>query len=130
MINSIMIITNDVIFPNYFINLLVGIMNAVHIVVCDSFDDIDDQLTNSNCSFILLDGALTRFSSIEIIYHLRYVSHTTVPIWFFPEVHNEGYINKSIEVGATRIIKKPFNPHVICREIKIFFEGENVFVTT
>lgn len=125
MIYSIIIITNDIIFPNYFINLFARTMDNVHIVICDSIDSINDKLARSNCTFIILDGALTRFSSIEIIHHLRYVSHTTVPVWFFPEVQNEEYINKSMKIGATQIIKKPFDPHVICREIRTLIEEKN-----
>ena len=125
MIYSILIITDDVIFPHYFISLLARDVETVSVVVCNSFNDIDSNLTSLDCKLIILDGALNRFSSIEVIHHLRFVRHTTVPIWFFPEVRHEEYIDKSKETGATRIIMKPFDPYLICSEIKTLLVREN-----
>ena len=44
MIYSIIIITDDIVFPNYFTGLLNWEVKPANIVACDSFNDIDDKL--------------------------------------------------------------------------------------
>ena len=123
--HSIIIITEEKIFPHLFINLLHLKMNDVHIEICDSFDEIDHKLVTLNCEFILLDGGFNKLSCMETIRHLRYVSETDVPIWFFSEVQREEYNNRILASGASRIIKKPFDPYLICSEIKTLLVREN-----
>jgi len=123
-----MIVTDDVIFPNYFIGLLGRKAKNINVFVCNSFNDIDDRLAILDCKLIILDGTLSRFSSIEIIHYLRFERHTIVPIWFFTEVRHEEYVSKSIETGATRIIIKPFDPYLVCNEIQTLIEDEMLSV--
>jgi len=122
--HSIIIITEEKIFPHLFINLLHLKMNDVHIEICDSFDDIDHKLVTLNCEFVLLDGGVNKLSCVETIRHLRCVSETDVPIWFFSEVQREEYNMRILASGASRIIKKPFDPYLICSEMKALLVRE------
>lgn len=123
--HSIIIITDEIIFPHFFINLLHLKMNDVHIEICDSFDDIDHKLATLNCELILLDGGVDKLSCVETIRHLRCVRETYVPIWFFSEIQREEYNIRILASGASRIIKKPFDPYLICTEIKTLLVGKN-----
>lgn len=123
--HSIVIITDEIIFPHFFINLLHLKMNDVHIEICDSIDDIDHKLVKLNYELILLDGGVNKLSCIETICHLRCVSETDVPIWFFSEIKREEYNIRILASGVSRIIKKPFDPYLICNEIKTLLVREN-----
>jgi DNA-binding response OmpR family regulator len=122
--HSIIIITDEIIFPQLFIYpLYLKMDNDVHIEICNSFDDIDHKLVTLNCELILLDGGVD--TCTEIIRRIRCDSETDVPIWFFSEVRHEKYNMRTLASGASRIIKKPFDPDLICFEIKTLLVGRN-----
>lgn len=118
MMHSIIIITDDIIFPHYFIYLLERYVTNVHVFICDSFIDIDDKLAKSRCKFIIIDDALTKLSSVDVIQHLRFVKYVPVPIWLFAESRPEDYIAKCLLMGVTRTIMKPFDSYEVCGDIK------------
>lgn len=127
--HSIIIIADEILFPHLFIYLLrIKMNNDVHIEICNSLDDIDHKLVTSNFELILLDGGVD--SSIEgtcseIIHHLKCVSKTDVPIWFFSEIQREEYNRRILACEPSRIIKKPFDPYLVCADIMTLLLGEN-----
>lgn len=114
----IAIISDDIIFSNLFIGLLTRDIPGLQIEVCKNLEEIDKKVNNPDCSLILVDGGLLGISSVEVIHFIRTSKLITCPIWFFPEILTEGYLFKIKEMGANRIISKPFDPFEVVDWIK------------
>jgi len=115
--STLAIISDDILYSNLFIPLLKKELPDLHIYICRSFQEIKDKIDHVSCDLILIDGGLTTSSSLEIIHFIRNKKLVVAPIWFFPEIITTEYIHKSKEMGATKIINKPFDPYVITNEI-------------
>ena len=115
--STIAFISDDVLFLNLLSPLLKRVLPNIQIYNCSSFREIEDKINEVKCDLILVDGGLTSVSSIEIIHYIRLNKHILAPIWFFPEILTNEYIHKSKEMGATKIINKPFDPYQITDEI-------------
>ena len=113
----ITIVSDDILFPNILLILLKRKIKELEIIVCKTFQDIDEKLSSKSCDLVLLDGGMTRISSIEIIQYIRTKQLIIAPIWFFTEIETESYIMKSKQLGASMIISKPFDPHKVTDEI-------------
>jgi DNA-binding NtrC family response regulator len=114
---SISLITDDIVFSNLLMPLLKRQIPDLQIQICNSYQEINNHFIKSNCDFILIDGGISSISSIEIIQYLRTIKLVVAPIWFFPEIVTSEYIYKSIQMGASKIINKPFDPYLIVGEI-------------
>jgi DNA-binding response OmpR family regulator len=123
---SISIITDDIVFSNLLIPLLKRELPDVKIQICNSYQEINNHFSYSSCDFILIDGGISSISSIEIIQYLRTVKRIIAPIWFFPEITTNEYIYKSIQMGASKIINKPFNPFLIIDEIALSYQTKQL----
>ena len=123
---SISIITDDIVFSNLLVTLLKRELPDLHIQLCNSYHEINEHFGESKCDFILIDGGISSISSIEIIQYLRTTKLVVSPIWFFPEIVTPEYIHKSIQMGASRIINKPFDPYLIINDIVYSFKNNQL----
>jgi len=114
---AILIITDDVVFPNLFEVLLQRMIPELKIEICESYNEIDIKINAENYKLIILDGKISKTSPIEIVQHIRLKNKIKAPIWFFPEIRTKSYIDKMYEVGANRMITKPFDPYIVTSEI-------------
>lgn len=114
----ILIITDDIVFSHLLSSLLYIRLDNAAIKTCDTYQDIDNQVDNSVISLVIIDGKISTLSSIEVIRYLRMKKGLIMPVWFFPKIVNESYIYKVKEMGANRIIYRPFDPYVIVTEIE------------
>ena len=114
---SITIITDDTVFSNLLVTLLKRELPELRIQICNSYHEIDEHFGETKDNFILIDGGISSISSIETIQYLRTTKLVIAPIWFFPEIVTTEYIHKSIQMGASKIINKPFDPYLIVNEI-------------
>jgi len=114
---TIAIISDDILFPHLFLILLKRKIKELEIVICKTFQDIDEKSKIKSCDLVLLDGGMARMSSIEVIQHIRAKQLIIAPIWFFTEIETESYILKSKQLGTSKIVSKPFDPHKVTDEI-------------
>jgi len=114
---TIVIITEDVIFPYFFKILLYRSIPDLDIIICNSYGEIEDKLNSLSCQLVVLDGGLSNMSSSEIIRQIRNISIITGPIWVFPEFQMSSFIDKLFNNGATRILERPFDPYVLTNEM-------------
>ena len=114
---QIAIITDDLIFPKLLEPLLSIKVSRLKLSVCQSYVDIDAKINAEEIDLIIIDGGMLKTSCIEIIHYIRNQRKITAPIWFFPEIKTAEYIYKSKQMGANKIIQKPFDPHEVTDEI-------------
>ncbi|MDD3321652.1 MAG: response regulator [Paludibacter sp.] len=127
---NIVIITDVSLFCNIFIPLLTSKNKSIHIDICRSISEIDKKIDFSTCDLILVDGGITQTTSFEVIEFISTAKNSKTPIWFFPEIQTEKYLLKSLDLGVSRIIRKPFDPLKIVNEILLYLlKVENVPIT-
>jgi len=114
---NITIVSDDLLFWNLIVPLLNNKIHNIQIDVCKSIQDINEKLDSGFCNLVLVDGGMSRMSSIEVIQLIRTKKNILTPIWFFPEIQLKAYIYKAYEMGATRIVNKPFDPYILTDEI-------------
>ncbi len=107
---KILIITDVSLFSNIFIPLFRNQCTQCQIDVCDTVFKIDTLFNQNDYDFVLVDGGIAQLSCFEAIQHIHLTYQYNGPIWFFPEILTEDYIQKSKIMGATLIIPKPFDP--------------------
>jgi len=117
---TLIIITDDIIFPNFFQILLQRMIPELKIEICESYKEIDEKMDAESCKLIVFDGKMSKMSIVEVIRHIRQTNNINAPIWFFPEIQTKSYIDKSYKLGVNRIIKRPFDPYIITAEIVSF----------
>jgi len=111
------IVTDELLFWNLFVPLLSRSIQDIQIDVCRSFHEINEKMDAKLCDLVLVDGGMSKLSSIEVIQYIRLQKNILSPIWFFPEIQIKDYIYKAYEMGATRIVNKPFDPYRVSDEI-------------
>ncbi|MFA5045638.1 MAG: response regulator [Paludibacter sp.] len=116
----ISIVSDEYLFWNLMIPLLNSKIQDLQIDICKSLPEINEKLDSEFCNLVLVDGGMSRMSSIEVIQYIRLKKEVLSPIWFFPEIQTNAYIYKAYEMGATRIISKPFDPYKVADEIVTF----------
>jgi DNA-binding response OmpR family regulator len=114
---TIAIVSDDIFFPHLFLILLKRKFQELEIIVSKTLQEIDESSIMKSCDLVLLDGGMTRMSSIEVIQYIRTNQLIVAPIWFFTEIETESYILKSKQLGASLIVDKPFDPHKVTDEI-------------
>ncbi|MDR3654072.1 MAG: response regulator [Paludibacter sp.] len=114
---NITIVSDEYLFWNLIIPLLSSKLQDIRIDICKSIQEIDDKLDAGSCKLVIVDGGMSRMSSIEVIQYLRLKKGVLSPVWFFPEIQTNAYIYKAYEMGATRILNKPFDPYQVIDEI-------------
>lgn len=114
---TIAIISDDILFCNLFIPLLERKFTHPRVFVCSNFHEIDDCFDNATIDLIIVDGGISNLSCIEVIQYVRMTKKAISPVWFFPEIITNSYIYKSLTLGATKIINKPFDPYLVIDEI-------------
>lgn len=114
----IAIITDNILFSSLFTTLIKRNLPDVELTLVTQFNQLDKALFNSNFSLILIDGAMSHVSSIEIVQYLRMNKLVKSPVWFFPEIVADSYVRKANGIGVSKIISKPFDPYQIYEEIK------------
>lgn len=68
-------------------------------------------------NLIIIDANIERISPIDLVNILRSDMYYQMPIWFVTEIVAQQYVSKIKDVGANRIISKPFDPEELAREI-------------
>jgi len=112
-----MIVSNDILFPQLFDTLLYRKIKGVNIVVCKSIQDIIDKVPPHSSNLGILDSTLNGVPSLEVIRYLRMERHVVTPLFYFADIQTEAYTYKAYEMGASKIIHKPFDPNIITDEI-------------
>jgi DNA-binding response OmpR family regulator len=121
---SIIVVTDDIIFPHYFQDLIVKNISNVRVILCDSYVAINEELKKSRCELILLDGFILSLSSSEVIHYIRSSSLSTVPIWLFVDTQPSDCIKSFLEMGVSRVITKPFDNYLICKDVKRLLDAK------
>lgn len=114
---TIVIMSNDILFTQLFETLLYRKIKGVKIVVCKSIQEIKEKVLVDSASLGLLDSILNGISSLEVIRYLRMERHIVSPLFYFSDIQIEAYTYKAYEMGASRIIHRPFDPNVITDQI-------------
>lgn len=123
---AILIISDDIIFSHLFTTYLEKERMDISVIKCDTYLCIDEIKDKSLIRLVFIDGNISTLSSIEVTRYLRINKKIFAPIWFFAEIVTESYIYKVKEMGATRIIYKPFDPFEILNEFDVIFERATV----
>ena len=98
----------------------------IQIQVWDSLPMIYESFNKHPSDLIILDGNFTQNSAIDLIYSIRFKLKIFTPIWFFSVIETPEYLLKALEVGANRIIERPFDPIEIASEIHQYLKQKNV----
>ncbi|MBP7369273.1 MAG: response regulator transcription factor [Paludibacteraceae bacterium] len=98
----------------------------IQLQVWDSLPMIHESLNKQPSDLIILDGNFTQNSAIDLIYSIRFKLKIFTPIWFFSVIETPEYLLKALEVGANRIIERPFDPIEIASEIHQYLKQKNV----
>lgn len=117
MIYKIFIFTNDNVFFLLLENFIKSIDNNI---ICNKLLHQSELIDKGEASLIIVDGKMMQVSPISLIYELRYRHKIVTPIWIFNVIQIQTYIDKVIEVGANKIIDKPFNPFEIAKDVVNF----------
>ncbi len=123
---TILIISDDIIFSQLFTTYIEKERMDISIIKCDNYLRIDEIMDGSLIRLVFIDGNISTLSSIEVTRYLRIYKKIFAPIWFFAEIVTESYIYKVNEMGATRIIYKPFDPYEIFKEFDVIFEKATI----
>ncbi len=112
----VLIVTKDNVF---FLLVKTFVESISYFVVCEKITNYETILTekNENIKLIIIDDKMADISPIELIHKLRYEFEILCKIWFVSEVRTKAYLEKALEVGANRVIQKPFDIHELTREI-------------
>lgn len=119
---TILIVSNDILFPSLFETLLHRKISELDIIVSKSLYDLDETLYESTINLTLLDSILDQIPSFEVMRYLRMEKRITSPIYFFPDTNTPSYLYKSYVMGASKVIFKPFDPYLITDEIASFVQ--------
>lgn len=114
---QIFIFTNDNVLFLLLENFIKSIDNNI---ICKKLLQQNELIDKGEASLIIVDGKMMQVSPISLIYELRYRHKIVTPIWIFNEIQIQTYIDKVIEVGANKIIDKPFNPFEIAKDVVNF----------
>jgi DNA-binding response OmpR family regulator len=83
---------------------------------------IHESFNKQPSDLIIVDGNFTQNSSIDLIYSIRFKLKIFTPIWFFTVVETPEFLHKALEVGANRIIERPFDPIITATEISDYLK--------
>jgi len=120
---TIMIISNDILFPQLFETLLYRKIGKVNIVVCKSIQDIVDKIPVNTADLGILDSTLNGIPCLEVIRYLRVDRQVVTPLFYFSDIQTEAYTYKAYEMGASKIIHRPFDPNIVTDEIVRLIES-------
>jgi len=109
--------SNDILFPQLFETLLYRKIKGVNVIVCKSIQEIKEKVPVHSANLGLLDSILNGISSLEVIRYLRMERRIVTPLFYFSDIQTEAYTYKAYEMGASRIIHRPFDPNVVTDEI-------------
>lgn len=123
---TIVIISNDILFPQLFETLLFRKIKELNIILCKTILEIDEHVDPSTCDITILDAILNGVPSFEVMRYLRVDKRIITPIYFFPEIQAERYLHRAYVMGASRIIQKPFDPHILTDEITDYFNSKTI----
>jgi DNA-binding response OmpR family regulator len=98
----------------------------IQLQVWDSLPMIHESLNKQPSDLIILDGIFTQNSSIDLMYTIRFNLRIITPIWFFSVIETPEFLLKAREVGANRIIERPFDPIEIAAEICHYLKQKNL----
>lgn len=90
---------------------------AIQIRVWDQLLTIYESLNKQPSDLIIVDGNFTQNVAIDLMHSLRFKLKIYTPIWFFSIVETPEFLFKALEVGANRIIERPFDPIETAAEI-------------
>jgi len=116
MVRKVFIVTNDNVF---FLLLKTFIESMSYFVVCEKITNHEtiETTVGEDVKLIIIDGKMSDISPIELIHESRYNFKIMCNIWFITEVRTTAYLQKALEVGANRVIQKPFDAHELAREV-------------
>lgn len=89
-------------------------------------DVYNAETTNNGIlpDLIIIDANIERISPIDLVNVLRSVLHYKMPIWFVSEIVAAQYVSKIMDVGANRMISKPFDPELLAQEIVMLINNK------
>lgn len=114
---TIAIISEDSQFVESIETLLKSRYDNVRVIVCQSYEEIEETISSFDCQLVLVDGTIEYMSCFEAIIYLKRRSLFNYRIWFFPEIMSKSCIYKSQAMGVNQIISRPFNQLKITNEI-------------
>ena len=116
--NYIAIISDNILFSSLIGTLIKRDLPDTETIQITTFKQLNNEFDQNSFKLILIDGGMSYISSIEAVQYLRITKLVKSPIWFFPEIVADHYIQKANRIGVSRIIKKPFDPYNLFEEIK------------
>ncbi len=93
----------------------------------DRLPTIYESLNKEPSELIIVDGVFTQNSAIDLIHSIRFKMKVYTPIWFFTVVETPDFLLKAREVGANRIIERPFDPIEIATEICLYLKQKKSY---
>ena len=114
---TIAIISEDPQFVGSIEPLLKSRHENVRVIVCQSYEEIEETISSFDCQLVLVDGAIEYMSCFEAIIYLSRKSLYNSRIWFFPEIMSKSCIYKSKAMGVNHVISRTFDRHKITNEI-------------
>ncbi|MEG1990097.1 MAG: response regulator transcription factor [Clostridia bacterium] len=94
--------------------------NGYDIFKCQNFDNIVDDIINSNCNLVLLDINLPKFDGYYICKQLRKSSN--IPVVIVTSKNTEIDELMSLNLGADDFITKPYNLSILLAHIEAIFK--------
>lgn len=97
----------------------------IQIQIWDSLPMIHESFNKQPSDLIIVDGNFTQSAAIDLMHSIRFKLKIFTPIWFFSVVETPEFLHKALEVGANRIIERPFDPIETAAEICHYFQQKN-----
>ncbi|MBP1629992.1 MAG: Response regulator receiver domain [Bacteroidetes bacterium] len=114
---KILIISRDIFFHKLLKKLMEKNIKNCELFIYKSKREIDRISQDSKIDFVVLDGEFNSLSAFEVLRILRVEKRIIAPIWFFSDIDRKDYIYKAYAIGASKIIKKTFDPIEIVNDI-------------
>ncbi len=114
---DIIIFSVDIVFINILKRIIEKTGSQVQIEFYQSFSEAQAIPEELAIKLILVDDLITGTSSYELISFLRLRKKIRCPIYYFDTAEYQSE-RKSLLIGASQFINKPFNPEEVEQKIK------------
>ena len=123
---AVQIVSNNDFFYMLFKTFIQQLMKEC---VVDKIEQIHTFYTHETINefgiprLIIVDANIAGISPVDLINELRTEMKYKMPVWFVTEISARQYLTKIMDVGANRIIFKPFDPERIAKEIVLLLKS-------